>query len=214
MPKTTTTKKTATSQPKNQTAKNKLKNPSTTTPSKNREALSTTKTESGGISLSTVDFNKTIPSDLTKPSSSIPETDQSETSSCLEAIEKQRNTVEIIRANLALTGDLVAAAILQTEVEGKLIDLQVSQVNNKEKLVRVDQANEKVRLAESKLEQLREQTSQQQIRTQGTVDRTESVRQEQDLLTQISQAKVENLRAKLQDLRTAQTQAFRNLSGD
>ncbi|NJM72587.1 MAG: hypothetical protein HC862_21900 [Scytonema sp. RU_4_4] len=96
-------------------------------------------------------------------------------------IARQRNYVGVAINNVKLKQDLATLDLEQHRLIGLLIDGKTAHVNNEKKAVQYHRAGVGRDLELSKLEQDRELLVQQQIRTEGTQNQTELIREQEQL---------------------------------
>lgn len=113
--------------------------------------------------------------------SSVPELDSATATQRNITIARQRNYVGVAINNTRLKQDLATLDLEQQRLIGLLIDGKTAHVNNEKKAVSYHRAVVGRDTEISKLEQDRELLTQQQIRTEGTQNQTELIREQEVL---------------------------------
>ena len=88
-----------------------------------------------GLTIPTFDANLYFAGDLFSNSSTLQETEKSVADETVESIEKKRQTLRIVEANIALNTDVVKTANDYRKFEGTVINYVTTGVNNEIKFV-------------------------------------------------------------------------------
>ena len=90
---------------------------------------------SHGLNFPSFDANTHFAQDLFANSSPLKETEKEEADKAVESIEKKRQTLRIVGANIALNTDVVRTANDYRKFEGTVIDYATTGINNEIKFV-------------------------------------------------------------------------------
>ena len=104
-------------------------------PQKPLEAYTGLTQISHGLTIPTFDANLYFAGDLFSNSSTLQETEKSVADETVESIEKKRQTLRIVGANIALNTDVVKTANDYRKFEGTVIDYATTGINNEIKFV-------------------------------------------------------------------------------
>jgi len=104
-------------------------------PQKPVEAYTGLTQVSHGLTIPTFDANLYFAGDLFSNSSTLQETEKSVADETVESIEKKRQTLRIVGANIALNTDVVKTANDYRKFEGTVINYVTTGVNNEIKFV-------------------------------------------------------------------------------
>ena len=130
----------------------------------------------------------------------IPRMDSGEAIKRNIVIAQQRNFVGVAIANTKLRQDVATLDIEQKRLLGLLIDGKTAQVDNEKKAVTFHRAVVSRDTEISHLEQDRELLTQQRIRTEGTLQQTEHVREQEQLNVEKLREDVERQRLEIQSV--------------
>ena len=115
-----------------------------------------------GLSFPAFDANNYFATDLFSNSSSLAETEKEEADKAVESIEKKRQTLRIVGANIALNTDVVKTANDYRKLEGFVIDYATTGVNNETKFINYQTAGVNRDIAVNKFDQANERLTQGQ----------------------------------------------------
>ena len=149
------------------------------------------------LSYPTFEVNDAIAQDLTTVSSTLAETEKDQADQMVEQIQKQRQTVRVIKENLALNTDVVKAGIAQQKFFGTVIDYGAEQVRNRTKFTKYQNAGVDLAMAETHLSKSEEQLYQAQIGLAGTEELTPLIKQEWIQKKALRVSKIQDLQNQL-----------------
>lgn len=129
-----------------------------------------------------------------KADGNIPEMSAKDANAERLKIQRQNNALNVRKDKIAQGRLVVATATENVRLVGDVVTYNTAQIEVGAKVVQNQIAESKFRTEQSKLEQTEEFLTQQQIRTQGTINLTQGIREEQDLRFQEQQAKNDNLK--------------------
>lgn len=152
-----------------------------------------------GLQLPIFDPNNHLAGDLLTDSSPLPRTTKSDADATVESIEEKRQTVRVIRANLALNSDVVSAGIDYEKLKGVAIDYASAKVGNETKFVNFQTVEVNRDLAVNKLEQTQEKLRQGEIALQGLREITPLVTQEWQERKSLKQSQIDTLKVSVFD---------------
>lgn len=176
-------------------------------------SLSTQSAEVNGINLPQWDANPLMPNDLYSDSSSLPGIGAAEADAAVESIERKRNTVRVIKANIALGTDLIQAATAYRKMEGAAIDYAIAGVNNQTKAVKLSIASVQLDTVNQALLGEQQVLQQSTIRTEGLTALTPITQDEWNTKVEIAQMKVQALKLAGQQMSNTLQQSMSNLLG-
>jgi hypothetical protein len=113
-----------------------------------------------GLNLPTFDVNQYFASDLFSNSSTLPETEKEDADKTVESIEKKRQTVRVVAANIGLNQDIVRVGNDYLKLEGLAIDYGTTQRNNATKFVNYQTAGVNTEIAVNHYDQAQERLTQ------------------------------------------------------
>lgn len=115
-----------------------------------------------GLTFPIFDPNSYFAIDLFTNSSSLPETEKEDADKAVESIEKKRQTLRIVGANIALNTDVVKTGNEYRKLEGFVIDYDTTRINNETKFVNWQTAEVNRGIAINRFEQTQERLIQGQ----------------------------------------------------
>lgn len=115
-------------------------------------------------------------------------------------IARQRNFVDVAINNTKLKQDLATLDLEQQRLIGLLIDGKTARINNEKKAVTYHRAVVSRDTEISKLEQDRELLTQQRIRTEGTQNQTELIKEQEQLKVNKLREEVEKQKYEIENI--------------
>jgi hypothetical protein len=147
------------------------------------------------LSFPVFDASQAIATNLYEVSSTLPETSTEDATAAVEKIERQRNTLQVVQANLRYNSDVVKTGTLYQKFVGDTIDYATAVVGNRTKevnyntsLVNLDIANLKYKIAD-------ERRLQEAVNLQGTIELTPLIQERWTLKKRKLGADISKLRA-------------------
>jgi hypothetical protein len=131
---------------------------------------------------------------------SVPQLDSGEAIRRNIVIARQRNYVGVAINNVKLKQDLATLDLEQQKLIGLLIDGKTAGITNEKKAVIYQRAVVGRDIELSKLEQDRELLTQQQIRTEGTQNQTELIREQEQLKVNKLREEVEKQKYEIENI--------------
>lgn len=128
----------------------------------------------------------------------IPELSSAEANQLKLQILRQNNALDIRRERTSQDRKIVALNTEEVRLIGDLVDNSTAKIETATKVVNNQIANTDFGTAQSRLEEHEELQTQQTIKTQGTVNLTEEIREEWDLKLQQQQANNQKLRVAIE----------------
>jgi hypothetical protein len=147
-----------------------------------------------GLSFPVFDANNYFATDLFSNSSSLQETSKEDADKSVESIEKKRQTLRIVAANIGLNQDVVRTANDYRKLEGLVIDYATTGVNNETKFIGYQTAGVNRSIASNKYEQANERLLQGQKTLNGMRRVTDLIDQEWDERVSLKNSQISSLR--------------------
>lgn len=147
-----------------------------------------------GLTLPTFDANSYFATDLFSNSSSLNETSKEEADKVVESIEKKRNTLRIVAANIGLNQDVVKVATDYRKLEGMVIDYGTVLVNNETKFINFQTAGVNKDIAINKFEQANERLLQGEKTLTGMKRITALIDEEWNQRVSLKQSQISSLK--------------------
>jgi hypothetical protein len=118
------------------------------------------------------DVGQMLASNLYEVSSALPETSTEDATAAVEKIERQRNTLQVIQANLGYNSDVVRTGTMYQKFVGDTIDHATTIVGNRTKQVNYNTSLVNLDIANLKFQTADEKRLQAAIDLQGTRELT------------------------------------------
>jgi hypothetical protein len=164
-------------------------------PQKPVEAYTGLTQVSHGLTIPTFDANLYFAGDLFSNSSTLQETEKSVADETVESIEKKRQTLRIVGANIALNTDVVRTANDYRKFEGTVIDYVTTGVNNEIKFVNYQTAGVNKDIALNRFDQSKERLTQGQKVLAGMQSITPLIDSEWTARKSLKSSQIKELRA-------------------
>jgi hypothetical protein len=147
-----------------------------------------------GLTLPTFEPNSHFATDLFSNSSSLNETSKEDADKVVESIEKKRNTLRIVAANIGLNQDVVKVATDYRKLEGLVIDYATIGVNNQTKYINFQTAGVNKDIAANKFEQANERLLQGEKTLSGMRRITALIDSEWDERVSLKKSQISSLK--------------------
>jgi hypothetical protein len=147
-----------------------------------------------GLSFPVFEANNYFATDLFSNSSSLQETSKEDADKAVESIEKKRQTLRIVAANIGLNQDVVRTANDYRKLEGLVIDYATTGVNNETKFIGFQTAGVNRSIASNKFEQANERLLQGQKTLNGMRRITDLIDLEWDERVSLKNSQISSLR--------------------
>jgi hypothetical protein len=147
-----------------------------------------------GLNFPVFEPNNYFATDLFSNSSSLQETSKEDADKAVESIEKKRQTLRIVAANIGLNSDIVRTANDYRKLEGLVIDYATTGVNNETKFIGYQTAGVNRSIASNKYEQANERLLQGQKTLNGMRRITDLIDLEWDERVSLKNSQISSLR--------------------
>jgi hypothetical protein len=147
-----------------------------------------------GLTLPTFEANSHFAGDLFSNSSSLNETSKEDADKAVESIEKKRNTLRIVAANIGLNQDVVKVSTDYKKLEGMVIDYGTVLVNNETKFINFQTAGVNKDIAANKFEQANERLLQGEKTLSGMRRITALIDSEWDERVSLKKSQISSLK--------------------
>jgi hypothetical protein len=147
-----------------------------------------------GLSFPVFEPNNYFASDLFSNSSSLQETSKEDADKSVESIEKKRQTLRIVAANIGLNQDVVRTANDYRKLEGLVLDFAITGVNNETKYINFQTAGVNKDIAVNKFDQANERLLQGQKTLTGMRRITDLIDLEWDERVSLKNSQISSLR--------------------
>ena len=146
-----------------------------------------------GLSFPSFDANTHFAQDLFSNSSSLKETEKEDADKAVESIEKKRQTLRIVGANIALNTDVVRTANDYRKFEGAVIDYATTGVNNEIKFIGYQTSGVNRDIAINRYDQSQERLTQGERVLAGMQSITPLIDKEWDARRSLKQSQIKSL---------------------
>lgn len=167
-----------------------------------------------GLTFPTFDPNQYFATDLFSNSSSLQETEKEDADKAVESIEKKRQTLRIVGANIALNTDVVRTANDYRKFEGTVIDYDTSRINNETKFVNWQTAGTNRDIAVGRFDQAQERLIQGQKTLNGMRSITPLIDSEWQQRKSLKESQINSLKILAVQAKQALEPAMTQLSQD
>jgi hypothetical protein len=147
-----------------------------------------------GLSFSSFNPDNYFAKDLFTNSSPLNETEKEEADRAVESIEKKRQTLRIVGANIALNTDVVKVANDYRKFEGFVLDYATTGVNNEIKFINYQTAEVNRDIATNRFDQAQERLTQGQRVLAGMQSITPLIDQEWEQRRSLKQSQIHSLK--------------------
>ncbi|HEY9635208.1 MAG TPA: hypothetical protein V6D14_17535 [Coleofasciculaceae cyanobacterium] len=147
-----------------------------------------------GLTFPVFEPNNYFASDLFSNSSSLQETSKEDADKSVESIEKKRQTLRIVAANIGLNQDVVRTANDYRKLEGLVLDFAITGVNNETKYINFQTAGVNKDIAVNKFDQANERLLQGQKTLTGMRRITDLIDLEWDERLSLKNSQISSLR--------------------
>jgi hypothetical protein len=147
-----------------------------------------------GLNFPSFDANSYFAQDLFTNSSSLKETEKEEADKAVESIEKKRQTLRIVGANIALNTDVVRTANDYRKFEGAAIDYATTGVNNEIKFINYQTTEVNRDIAYNRYDQAQERLTQGQKVLAGMQSITPLIDEEWEQRKSLKQSQIHSLK--------------------
>jgi hypothetical protein len=161
--------KTTASQPKNNTNNATIPTPQPTTTALNFDSF-------GGLKLTTFTPDSYLANNLFENSSPLPETNQQDADKICESVEKKKQTLRVVNANLELNSELLKIGAKNEKMLQSGIDYGTAKINTEIKLTQFENAKQQHQIALTKLAQTNEKLEHENVTLEGLKQETDQRR--------------------------------------
>jgi hypothetical protein len=171
---------------------NSTASPTPTTP-KQAQAYTNLSQVPHGLNFPSFDANTYFAQDLFSNSSSLRETEKEDADKAVESIEKKRQTLRIVGANIALNTDVVKTANDYRKFEGAVLDYATTGVNNEIKFINYQTTEVNRDIAYNRYDQAQERLTQGQRVLAGMQSITPLIDSEWEARKSLKQSQIKSL---------------------
>ncbi|MEM7727375.1 MAG: hypothetical protein AAF208_13555 [Cyanobacteria bacterium P01_A01_bin.45] len=171
--------------------------PKTTTKTATANNSSISKNIKTDLSIPKFEANSHMATDLFSVSSSLPRTTKTKADESIQAIEEQRQTVRVAKANIQLNRDVTQAATEYKGLEADVIKYATQTQKVETEGYKYQQAVTDTNIQIEKLSQLEERLQQEKIATDGTKKLTPHIREQWEQREQLEVSKTEALKTQV-----------------
>jgi hypothetical protein len=147
-----------------------------------------------GLSFPSFEPDNYFAKDLFTNSSSLTETSKEDADKAVESIEKKRQTLRIVGANIALNTDVVKVANDYRKFEGSVLDYATTGVNNEIKFINYQTAEVNRDIAHNRYDQAQERLTQGQKVLAGMQSITPLIDEEWEQRKSLKQSQIHSLK--------------------
>jgi hypothetical protein len=176
--------------PSNQTSSTTASNSRTSTKALAYTGLSQVQ---HGLNVPSFDVNTYFAQDLFSNSSSLQESEKEDVDKVVESIEKKRQTLRIVGANLALNTDVVRIGTDYRKFEGAVLDYAIAGVNNEIKFVNYQTTRVNLDTAHNRYDQSQERLIQGERVLVGMQSITPLIDKEWDARRSLKQSQIKSI---------------------
>jgi hypothetical protein len=130
----------------------------------------------GGLKLTTFTPDSYLANDLFSNSSPLPETNQQDADKICESVEKKKQTLRVVNANLELNSELLKIGAKNEKMLQSGIDYGTAKINTEIKLTQFENAKQQHQITLTKLAQTTEKLEHENITLEGLKQETDQRR--------------------------------------